>query len=142
MCSRNQWLCERDGNSRVHSVIFRSVGLRRTTRHQCTSMSFPLHNGALTKILDACSAPLSFQSNNHRFRILRSCERKCAGKEITTAGYDWTPVLPSWYRCSLCALLVTLASHLTVPPSDISDLSIPMEKAVADDCGANMSPES
>ena len=57
MCSRNQWLCERDGNSRVHSVIFRSVGLRRTTRHQCTSMSFPLHNGALTKILDACSAP-------------------------------------------------------------------------------------
>ena len=48
ICSRNQWLCERDGNSRVHCVICRSVGLRRTTRHQFTSMSFPLRNGALT----------------------------------------------------------------------------------------------
>ena len=48
ICSRNQWLCERDGNSRVHCVICRSVGLRRTTRHQFTSMSFPFRNGALT----------------------------------------------------------------------------------------------
>ena len=92
ICSRKQWLCERDGNSRVHCVICRSVGLRRTTRHQFTSTSFPLHNGAITSILDACSAPCSFQSNDQRFRSLRSCKRTCAGKEITTAGHDWTPV--------------------------------------------------
>ena len=77
--------------------------------------------------------PCSLQSNNQRFRSLRSCQSKCAGKEVTT-------VLPSWCR-SLSALFVTLASHLTMPPSDISDLSFPMEKAVAVDCGANMSPE-